>query len=189
MVDHLCIAKYVGGYTNLKVIEKAASFQTGNISIFIPKGREDNAAIGNGISGKTASKNVGIEAFKSDVRSTKLDDHVREHNISSVTLLKIDTQGHELFVLRDTLESLRSGLIQAVFLENDNGLMSSAGVNPRDVFDLLDSCAFEPYSPSIAIVDVTKGRFVPKPKGLGITGFTDPLYSKTYDILWLKKKQ
>lgn len=52
-----------------------------------------------------------------DVRTVTLDSYAREHGISHIDLLKIDTEGHEPAVLRGARELLTAGRVDFVLAE------------------------------------------------------------------------
>ena len=102
--------------------------------------------------------------------------------LHNVTLLKIDTQGHELQVLRGAEKSLRARRIQAVYAENDPGLTTAAGVNPHDILEFMASVGFMPFKvEQFVIVHDTFTR-VP---GIEPLASLDASSGAGSDILWL----
>lgn len=51
------------------------------------------------------------------VRITRVDRFIEEHNIKEIDLLKLDTQGFELMVLRGAEKALKEGRIKVILLE------------------------------------------------------------------------
>ena len=65
-----------------------------------------------------------------------IDDFIRDQNIDSVGLLKIDTEGHEYNVLKGASDAIRSGTIQVIHFEfNEMNVISR--VFMKDFMDLL----------------------------------------------------
>jgi len=176
MVTVLCATKRILGEPGYSVIAAAASNVNGNSTFFVPKGRADNTAANQ----KTALLNVGpLENKQVDVETIRLDDVIARRQIKRVALLKIDTQGHEIFVLRGASESLRSRIIEAVFAENDPGLTASQGVDANDIFKLMTELGWKLYSRTDYVVQ--GDSFKPRP------GATPKirLAGAGYDVLWL----
>ena len=69
-----------------------------------------------------------------------LQDRLNAHldNLPNISLLKIDTEGHELPVFRDALESIRANKIDAIKFEfNEMNVISPAFF--KDFFNLLNN--------------------------------------------------
>jgi FkbM family methyltransferase len=60
---------------------------------------------------------VGCCAKEIEVGCTTVDDFCSEHGITSIDVLKIDTEGHELAVLNGAMQILSSGAVRFAFLE------------------------------------------------------------------------
>ncbi|MEP7359891.1 MAG: FkbM family methyltransferase, partial [Anaerolineales bacterium] len=56
-------------------------------------------------------------ATVSVVQALRLDDFIGQHGLRHISLLKIDTEGHELSVLRGAVETLAANRIEAVQFE------------------------------------------------------------------------
>lgn len=69
------------------------------------------------------------------------DDYVRQHGIRQIDLLKIDTEGHELFVLRGFRETLRQQRIGIIQFEYGTTFLASRSLL-SDVYDLLEPHGF-----------------------------------------------
>jgi len=66
---------------------------------------------------KNTSASSGEAKLRETIRVRKIDDFVTEHNIKSIDLLKIDTEGWELEVLKGASQSLAEGKIKLVLCE------------------------------------------------------------------------
>jgi hypothetical protein len=72
---------------------------------------------------------------------TTLDEHAREHGLGAIALVKIDTEGHDLAVLRgarDLLRGQRIGVVQ--FEYNCRWIYARSFL--RDAFELLEPCGY-----------------------------------------------
>ena len=71
------------------------------------------------------------------VPTTTIDKVLNENSIKSIFLLKIDTEGSELGVIKGALESLRMGIIQNIqFESHDNDLRES---HKLEIFNIFQS--------------------------------------------------
>ena len=71
---------------------------------------------------------------------TTIDKVLNDNSIKSIFLLKIDTEGSELDVIKGAQESLRLGIIQNIQLEShDNDLRES---HKLEIFNILQSCNY-----------------------------------------------
>lgn len=76
------------------------------------------------------------EVVSSDIRLMSLDHFVADHGITHIDLLKIDTEGHELSVLKGATDCLANNLIDIIQFEfNEMNVIS--GVFLRDFVKLL----------------------------------------------------
>jgi len=76
------------------------------------------------------------KAVAHEVKVINLDKFLRGKNIESVSLLKIDTEGHELAVLKGAKHYISSGKIRAIHFEfNDSNVSSRTYF--RDFWDFL----------------------------------------------------
>ena len=81
------------------------------------------------------------EAEGHHIRLTRLDDFLPERDISRVDLLKIDTEGHEMAVLRGAERAIRSGAVRAIHFEfNEMNVFSRSFF--RDFLDFLPEYRF-----------------------------------------------
>jgi len=194
-MDLLCMSKLLGDWqydsSRLHYVEAAASDKTGMMDIYIPI-RADNSAI----SQTSAVKNVGGDAEKVQIYTITLDEYLETQKVESVALLKIDTQGHEYFVLKGAENSLKSRRIKAVYAENDPGLIEAAGKTQEDIYNLMISFGFLPYNDYWEQVTITRNSFVKKDGVKPLTslrscreGESGPSENAcaNYNILWLPK--
>jgi FkbM family methyltransferase len=95
------------------------------------------------------NKNINFngEANSSEIKLDTLDEFVKEHNIDHIDLLKIDTEGSELDVLKGATNTIRSRKINAIHFEfNEMNIASSSFF--KDFWDLLNEYSFYRLLPS-----------------------------------------
>lgn len=81
------------------------------------------------------------EAEELPIDITTIDDFVAENHISEVALLKIDTEGHELNVLRGAMYTIQSRKIKVIQIEfNEMNVISRTFF--KDFIDLLPDYSF-----------------------------------------------
>jgi len=78
-----------------------------------------------------------LPVSKIEVNLETLDNYIEVNNIAEIDLLKIDTEGNEIFVLQGAKESLNSKKIKILQFEFSY-LNKSAGSFFKDFFDILD---------------------------------------------------
>jgi len=163
----------------LSVYGAAVFDSAGNVTLFVPKGRADNTAATKSAA-MTNVQNEGVrDAEAITIPKLKLDDVLRQQNISRVSLLKIDTQGHEMFVLRGAIESLTSRRIEAVYAENDLALTRAQGVDPASIYAFMTGIGWELFKSND--YKVVNGVFRPSSKAVALKSMRDA----GYDVLWV----
>jgi len=80
--------------------------------------------------------------LRKDEYKNEVDDFVKENDISSIDLLKIDTQGFDLEVLNGAKASLESGMIKNVLVEINFISMYEKQGSAGDVIRELESVGF-----------------------------------------------
>lgn len=136
-VNQLCMTGNLNGWlghSGFLLLHAAMSETVGEMEIYVPRGREDNAAL----NAQAATANVGNMGQNERVRLVVGDDVISELGFKP-DLIKIDTQGHELHVLRGLRKYL--GTSEAgnvlVMAESDPKLMRMSGVDPADIYELM----------------------------------------------------
>lgn len=166
-METLCRTAELNGWLRtpgLTLLKAAMSDQRGEMNIFVPDGREDNAAL----SAQAAIANVHGTEHGEKVNILVADQLIKDGGFKP-DLIKIDTQGHELHVLKGLKEYLRNAPPRKVLVmaESDPKLMSISGVNPKDIYQLMMSeLGYSPHCrPEIDYKDgelVVKGNVIPK---------------------------
>jgi FkbM family methyltransferase len=121
----------------------------------------------------TLDANQGKRFKDTSLRSSEvveiqtIDWFVREHNIRKIDLLKIDTQGYDLEVLKGAAESFERGVIENVLVElNFVKLYKNQG----DAYEITDFLARR----NIRLVD-----YYDKVRGNHVLDWCNALYTKT----------
>ena len=130
---------------SVHVVHAAASRQRGSSVIHVPKGRTDNSALGGD---KVALANVGgKEVTKETIRLAKVDDELfglGPFDVKKVSKIKIDTQGHEVEVLKGMhklLAEIPSSTL--VEVEYDPKMQVRAGYEESTLLDQARSLGFD----------------------------------------------
>ena len=81
-----------------------------------------------------------------DVPVTTLDAHAKAERLLHIDFLKIDVEGFELGVLRGARELLGEKRIDLIMLEIGDVTCTTAGVEPMEVLNELESYGYWLYS-------------------------------------------
>ncbi|KAG2483131.1 hypothetical protein HYH03_017977 [Edaphochlamys debaryana] len=173
-----------GAGARYHLVAGAASAAWGEIQIHVPIGRGDNAAI----SAEAAVKNVGGAAEAERITTFPLDDYLaqlRRHRaipVGGLKGIKIDTQGHEYYVLKGLNHTLSTVKQLAIYAENDPGLMAAAGVNPSEMYAYMRGHGFKAYCYADVSVTTVDGQEVIAVSGNEEAG--DSIHCG--DMFWIK---
>jgi FkbM family methyltransferase len=180
--DLLCISRYLNQWqlkNRIHLVEAIVSNTDGVGQIYMNIDYPDNSAVGGA---HVATTNVGQHTKVVTVPTVSLDTYIRDRNITHVDFLKVDTQGHELFVFQGAEKSLRAGIIKAVYAENDLKLTGNARVNPDDIVNFMKSVGFAPYPDTSENIKVENDVVTVADKN---TSVVSNIRKSTYNILWL----
>jgi hypothetical protein len=94
------------------------------------------------VGANTGSWARGMRRFRpAPVTTIAIDDYVAEHAVRRVDFMKVDTEGHDLSVLRGARRALEDGTIRALSFEFGSGNVNSRTFF-RDFWDLLTPCGY-----------------------------------------------
>ncbi len=135
-------------FKNLSLNVKSNNFQAFNLAVGYEKGTLQLYDYDNNDGSQHASlyEDVIKDLHKGNPVSTlveiiKLDEFIIEQNISTIDLLKIDTEGNEFNVLLGCIENLKNKKIKAIHFEfNEMNIISK--VSFKDYWDLLSDYRF-----------------------------------------------
>ena len=136
-LNQLCKTAQLNSWLNsprLTMVHAAASDHIATETIYIPIGRGDNAAL----STDAATKNVLRPKRAEQIFLLDGDGLLKEIGFNP-RIIKIDTQGHELYVLRGLKKFLsKAGKGEVLIIaELDFGLTKASGVNVMDLYKLM----------------------------------------------------
>ena len=145
---------FINGITEDRValVHGAVTNMSGSLQVYAPRGRTDNASASR--AGSTLNvREQNVDVF--NVTAIEIDKYV-EHAVSGslrddIMLVKIDTQGHELRVLRGMKRFLSNppstkdlgGWPFVVIAEYNPKLQTAAGHNPNEMLDFMRSLGYE----------------------------------------------
>lgn len=159
-VEQLRLNLFLNGWTadQVGLVHTGVSESFGNATIYAPEGREDNTAM----SRTAATRNVGGKAKEFSIPLVSLDDYFAGASpdlINDVRLIKVDTQGHEIPVLRGAQRLLSEGPRQfLLFVEVDHKLQKAAGYDPEDVLKFMRSVGWKACCDAACKVVYTSGK-------------------------------
>ena len=87
------------------------------------------------------------ESIAHEVDVIRLDDFIKSNGLQNISLLKVDTEGNELNVLKGALESIKAGKIKAIHFEF-NEMNVASRTYFRDFWSLLNNYDFFRLLPS-----------------------------------------
>lgn len=152
-VDRLCMTANLNGWLKhpgLVLVEAAMSDSDSSVKIYVPDGREDNSAL----SSTASIANVHVSQHVEKIQ-TIAGDKFLEVSDFHPDVIKIDTQGHELHVLRGLRKYLAKAERTLVIAESDPKLMKKSGIDPKDIYKLMvTDLGYTPYySVNATVVD------------------------------------
>jgi FkbM family methyltransferase len=96
---------------------------------------------GAGTNSLYAAANAQAQAQDESVATTTVDEYVGANGISRIDLLKVDTEGHDFFVLLGAERSLSAGLVSIVQFEYNHRWVQARRFL-KDVFDLVSPLGY-----------------------------------------------
>lgn len=152
--------KNVGKMSNFHIIKKAVSEYSGRSTLYIPNvGYE----AGSGLASLHSRRDTSIRHFeysKMEVDAISIDDYAAQENLNNIDILKIDAEGHELFIIKGAMEMIKQRKINCIFFEFGSGNVNSRTYF-RDFWDLISSMHYKLF------------RILPGGRFLQIIRYTD----------------
>ena len=174
----LCQCKDKGLENRVQLYQSALSEDTGDVTIHVPMRRKDNAAL----SSEAATANILRKSRPQTTIKLKGDDVLKSIN-ASPRVIKIDVQGHELFVLKGLYDYLSHADNVLVIAEFDRRLTEKSNVNPMDIWKLMaEDLQYQVFS-NQAVVSVNNN--VIEVEGTPFTSSSFPP-GGTMDLMFLR---
>lgn len=123
--------------SEMQVVCAAVSDTTGEVAFEIPEGKADESFAMSAKDGKNHGK---VRSVKVPV--VTLDDTVKLDATQDIMLLKTDTQGFELGVLKGAAKVLRTRRPHFLLVELSRSLLRRAGSSPLELMQLIDGFGF-----------------------------------------------
>ena len=134
------LSKRLEDYRNITAINKGISSENGVLSLYDYPGNDGSSHASLFQDVITEIHGAG-SAVSHDVELTTLDHFIDSESIKEIDLLKIDTEGNELQVLRGGVKAISEGKIKAIHFEFNEMNVSSRAFF-RDFWKLLDGYRF-----------------------------------------------
>lgn len=110
------LAENLATYPNASLINKGLSSSSGVLTLFDYPG-EDGSSHASLFEGVITQIHGSSAVVAHEVDVTTLDEFVESEQIEEIILLKIDTEGNELEVLRGSVNTLSAGKVKAIHFE------------------------------------------------------------------------
>jgi FkbM family methyltransferase len=128
-------------FSNMTIVQKAAGAQNGNVFLYLCATNKADHRV---YAREGTREKISVEM-------TTLDSLAAELQSAPVDIMKIDTQGFELFVARGMQHLVEASPALQIFMEFWPWGIKQAGGSPRDLLDFFTSRGFQ-----IATIDATK---------------------------------
>jgi FkbM family methyltransferase len=126
------LAERFSGLSNVTAVRAAASDHCGESPLFV---------VSEPLAGRNSLLRVSPDAHQESVTLITIDAFLRSQSMERVMIVKSDTEGHDMSVLKGATASLREGRIQVWQFEY-NHLWVTNRCFLRDVFDLIDGTGY-----------------------------------------------
>lgn len=131
------LVKKYKGRNNILINKLAVSDKSGQVPIFYDKEGSSLASLY-----KRNLKNYFIDMNKwENVDTIRLDDYIKKHQIQHIHLLKMDTEGHELAVLKGFGKYLNRDFVDFIQFEY-GGTYLDANIRLYDMYEILVNAGF-----------------------------------------------
>lgn len=125
----------LNNFANVKTYNVAISSSTGTASIWIPK--HNNL-------GMASLHPNSTHLDEESVTMITLDNWIKQQNIKTVDIIKIDVEGHELSVLKGGLDTI-TRMRPIIALELSREHLGRAGTSPEDITEFMIMCRYQAY--------------------------------------------
>jgi FkbM family methyltransferase len=139
----------LNGLSNVVVVDKALSSQTGTAQMFVSPWSAFHSL---NVEGATKQDNHGAEAGEMEVQTITLDEFLQGDGVRAPDLLKIDVEGAELIVVQGMAETLRTAQPLLLVELHDTKL---------DYIEFVDSIGYR-----VRVVDGERPELVEAPRNV-----------------------
>jgi len=101
---------------------------------------------------------LGLNTTEVVVNVTTLDDELTRDEAARVSILKTDTQGHEVHVLRGARNLLKRGNVKLLFVEFDPWLLRKSGTDEHALLEEVHASGFTCYIKGRACIPIGGGH-------------------------------
>ncbi len=157
--------------SRIQVVEAAASERVGTVSFI-------QSAHGHSGWGSVVPQPGNAGGQATTVATTTVDSLIAASGHATVSVLKIDVEGHELAVLAGSRESLREGRIGVVFFEFSGRAQSEQGVKLNDFVQFFSEIGYTASVATARVIDsVTRGETPERSLFTNLLFTNEPLHS------------
>ncbi len=120
----------VNNFANIFLNQAALSSRAGTTTLYVP---DKVVSLENGGSSSLRSQLDFVRSEKVTVDCLTIDKYCRSHSIKKIDVLKIDTEGAELFVLKGAQNMLTKKKIGVLIIEYPETRSAVFGYRPKDM--------------------------------------------------------
>jgi FkbM family methyltransferase len=117
------------------------TFHHNNLAVSDQSGEADLFVVGDAVGINSLHSQAGTSPNRISVKAVTVDDYCAEHQVRGIALLKIDAEGHDLYVMRGARRMLGEGAVRVLQFEyNHRWIYARAFL--RDAFELLQPMGY-----------------------------------------------
>jgi FkbM family methyltransferase len=95
------------------------------------------------------------------IRTHTIDDYMRQHDITSIDLAKIDVEGHEFQVLRGARKALETQAIASLLIEFNGGRLQEEGHTLEEFMSVLHGFGYVPVQRNLLLLRALRKGLIP----------------------------
>lgn len=126
------------------LVNKAVSDRVGKAKLHY---KADNLYGMNSLVGKSDERSVEVD-------TVTIDSFLQQHNINNVSVIKMDVEGYEPYVMRGMKETIRNSKNLRIVFEFSPDHYRQGGVDPRDFLQEMESYGF----PKVRKINESSGK-------------------------------
>lgn len=137
----LCATKFFKRLSNVSLWKIGVSSHTGEASFHVPLKRSGSIGYGTSYVHGEGEETIEDPYLTEAIQVITLDDFVAREKISSVSLIKVDVEGHEMAVLQGAKNMIET-YAPAVFIEVQEESLQRAGSSVEALFSFFDELGY-----------------------------------------------